>query len=634
MKLQGKMTTKLAPLAAFLLLAAALVAVNVLFAFVPIRVDITEEGLFTLSKGSKEIVAGFEEPTTIKLYYSESLENIPVAFKSYSTKVIELLREYQSYSDGMVSLELINPEPDTEDEEWATRYGLSPARLPNGTNLLFGMVVLSADREAVVPFFDPRREKFLEYEISQTLLRVRQESKPKIGVLSYLPVAGFGNPRVPGRGQEDWVFLQELKKNFEVEMLPPDSLVEIGADFQLVVLIHPKLMPRRVSYALDQYLMRGGKLMALVDPNSRMDQGGQGQFGSPTNSELKYLFEAWDLKFDSMKIVGDHKLATKVNSPQHGVIDYPVWLSVTSANLAQDQVITNELESLTLIDSGAFIPGEKFPYTFTPLISTSDKAAFVDFATIRMVNPVTIAKMIEPDGTIYALSGLITGTFKSAYPDGPPPTPKANGNPAEEEKAKLPERKLPHLAQGEKETSVLVVGDADFMADQFSVERVNFFGNIIMRPINDNLNFVLNAVEFLAGDQALIHIRSRGKFSRPFTLVAELETKAAERYLKEEQQLSDQLESVKQKLAAIEREKPEGQQVLLSPEQLEAVKSFRLEEQRTRKALKEVRKVLRQDIETLGNQLLAFNLLLMPLLVSLVGFVIILRRTRRKGGRS
>jgi ABC-type uncharacterized transport system involved in gliding motility auxiliary subunit len=631
---QGKLNSGLVPVAAFVLLGLGLVAVNVLAAFVPLRADVTEEGLYTLSAGSRAIVGKLEDPVTIKLYYSESLPDVPVAFKSYSSKVIELLREFEAHAGGKLTLETFDPKPDTEEEEWATRYGLTPARMPNGGSLYFGMVAIAVDREGTVPFFDPRREKFLEYDIAQTLGRIGHAGKEKIGLLSFLPIMGFGGPMFGGMRQQqpDWVVLQELRKSYEVELLQPNNLVEVPEEMRMVMVVHPKALPEAASYALDQFLLRGGKLMVFVDPNARLDSGAQVQYGGPTNSNLEALFQAWGVKFDGMNIVGDTELATRVNAPQQGVIDYPVWITVNANYLNHDQVITSELEELTLIDAGAFEPEKDFAYQFTPLITSSANSGTVDFTAVRMMNPATLARMIKPDGTKRILAAMITGTFQSAYPGGPPPPPKAEGK--EGEKQEPPGKPtLPHLAVGRQDSTVVLVGDADFMADQFSINQVNFFGNVVSQPINDNLNFVLNAAEFLMGSQELIHIRSRGQFSRPFTRVAELQVQAAARYRTEEERLSQQLEEVKRKLSELERQKPTGEKVILSPEQLEAVRTYRLEEQRTSKALREVRKVLRQDIESLGNNLLAVNMLVVPLLVAVGGFLVIFRRTRRSGGK-
>ncbi len=629
---KGKLAPRLIPLAAFAMLLIALIAVNVLAAFVPLHLDVTEEGLYTLSNGTRQILSGIKDPITLKLYYSQNLPDMPVAFTTYSTKVIELLHGYESAAPAhRLRLEVYDPAPDTDDEEWATRYGLNPARLPNGSNLYFGLVVVAANHEATVPFFDPRREKFLEYDISEAIARVQEAKQPKIGVLSDLPI-GYAGGQVPGQQQGNWAILQDLQKSFEVQSLDPNSLVEIPAELRLVLVVHPKLVPARISYALDQFVLRGGKLIVLVDPNSRLDPSGGGQFGAPTNSSLDDLFKAWGIKFDKMQIVGDMQLATRVNSGQFGLIDYPIWITLTPKFLNHEQVITSELEELTFIDAGRFETTPDFKLTFTPLVSSSTNSGMVDFSTVRLFNPLQVSKAIKSDGKAKVLAALVTGKFPSAYTDGPPKPPEG-AKIGKEEQEQLAKRAAQHLKEAKAETSVVLIGDADFIGDQFSVQQVNFFGNVVTRPINDNLNLVLNAAEFLSGNQALIHIRSRGKFSRPFTRLAALQVKAAARYTQQEQRLSDKLEEVKKKLGELERQRPKGSDLMLSPAQMDAVRQYRLEEQRTRHDLREVRKVLRQDIEQLGNVLLAINLLVMPLLVALLGFVIILRRSRRSGGK-
>ena len=629
---KGKLAPRLIPLASFAMLIVALVAVNVLAAFVPLQLDVTEEGLYTLSKGTRQVLSGIKDPITLKLYYSQNLPDIPVAFTTYSTKVVELLHEYESAAPAhRLRLEIYDPAPDTDEEEWATRYGLSPARLPNGNSLYFGLVVVAADHEATVPFFDPRREKFLEYDISEAIARVQEDKQPKIGVISYLPIGAAG-PRFPGQPQNNWAILQDLQKSFEVQQLDPSTLVEVPADLRLLLVVHPRVVPPRLSYALDQFVLRGGKMIVLVDPNSRIDASGGGRYGAPTNSSLDELFKAWGIKFDKMQIVGDTQLATRVNSGQFGLIDYPIWITVTPKYLNRGQVITSELEELTFIDSGRFETTPNFKLSFTPLVSSSTQSGMVDFGTVRLFTPLQISQAIKPDGKTKVLAALVSGKFPTAYPDGPP-APAQGAKFSKEEQAQLDARAGHQLKEAKAETSVVLIGDADFIADQFSVQQVNFFGNVVTRPINDNLSLVLNAAEFLSGNQALIHIRSRGKFSRPFTRVAALQARAAARYNQQEQRLSDKLDEVKKKLSELERQRPKGSDLMLSPAQMDAVRQYRLEEQRTRHALREVRKVLRQDIEQLGNLLLALNLLAVPLLVAGAGFVIILRRSRRSGGR-
>ena len=628
---QNPLLSKIIPLAAFLLLAVGLVAVNVLFAFIPMRLDITDEGLFTLSDGSRNIVANLEEATTIKLYYSADLAEIPVSFKTYSTKVIELVRRYAALSKGKLSLEIFDPKPDTDEEDWASRYGLEGARLPTGNTFFFGMVVLSAEREEVVKFFDPRREKFLEYDISRAISRVGQADKVKLGLLTSLPMAGYSGPMGRGRGQE-WTFITELRKEYAIEMISPGDLVEVPKDIKMMLVIHPKNVTDSVSYALDQFLLRGGKLLVMVDPNSRLDPAAQQRFGMPTNSDLKKLFSAWGIQFDATKILGDLELPTRVNSPQDGVVDYPIWVSFNSKFMNREQVITADLEEIALIDTGVFSTKDGFSLKFTPLINSSKKSAMVDFASVRMLSPSALARSIVPDGKERVAAALLTGSFKSAYPGGPPPPPKPQ--PAAGGKTEPPKKPaLPHLTESKQESSVVLIGDVDFISDQFSIEKFNFFGNVVAKRRNDNFNLVFNAVDFLAGSQDLIYIRSRGRSSRPFTKVSAMLSEAADKFAEEETRLSTKLETVKAKLEAIEKNTPKGQKIILTRDQLEEIKAFQLEEERTKKELRKVRKNLRQKIKALGSSLLFGNLLAMPLLVALVGFVVLFMRNRRKGGK-
>ena len=628
---QNPLLSKIIPLAAFLLLAVGLVAVNVLFAFIPMRLDITDEGLFTLSDGSRNIVANLEEATTIKLYYSADLAEIPVSFKTYSTKVIELVRRYAALSEGKLSLEIFDPKPDTDEEDWASRYGLEGARFPTGNTFFFGMVVLSAEREEVVKFFDPRREKFLEYDISRAISRAGQAAKVKLGLLTSLPMAGYSGPMGRGRGQE-WTFITELRKEYAIEMISPGDLVEVPKDIKMMLVIHPKNVTDSVSYALDQFLLRGGKLLVMVDPNSRLDPAAQQRFGMPNNSDLKKLFSAWGIQFDATKILGDLELPTRVNSPQDGVVDYPIWVSFNSKFMNREQVITADLEEIALIDTGVFSTKDGFSLKFTPLINSSKNSAMVDFASVRMLSPSALARSIVPDGKERVAAALLTGSFKSAYPGGPPPPPKPQ--PAAGGKTEPPKKPaLPHLTESKQESSVVLIGDVDFISDQFSIEKFNFFGNVVAKRRNDNFNLVFNAGDFLAGSQDRIYIRSRGRSSRPFTKVSAMLSEAADKFAEEETRLSTKLETVKAKLEAIEKNTPKGQKIILTRDQLEEIKAFQLEEERTKKELRKVRKNLRQIIKALGSSLLFGNLLAMPLLVALVGFVVLFMRNRRKGGK-
>jgi len=627
----------LIPVASIALLIVGLIAANVVAALVPLRIDVTQARLFTLTDGTRRILQGLKDPVTVKLYLPDSVPDAPVTVKTFARRAKDLLQEYQSNAQGKLTLQIYDPKPDTEDEDWATRYGLTPAQLPDGSKLYLGMVVLSGGREAAIPFLDPRRERFLEYDVSQAIARVNQAQRPKIAILPGLPIYGQQGGQFGQQMEGEWTFVRELRKSYQVDYLFPQDLGEVPDGVSVVIALHPKNLSEPVLFALDQFLLRGGKLIVMTDPNSRLDpMGGQGMAGA-TNSNLEPLYKAWGVKFDANMVVADQQLATRVNTPSQGVVSFPLWLTLHADQLNRDLVITSQLEEITLIDPGAFSLEEKAKYKLTPILSSTGNSGLIDLGTVRFASPLDISKQLKTDGKVRVLAGLLTGTFDTAFPAGrpkPPPPPKPM--PGQKAPAAKPEplKPLTHplLAKAAREGSILLIGDVDFIADRFSVQTSNFFGNAVTQPINDNLSFILNAVEFMAGSQDLIQIRSRGQVSRPFTRLANMQLQAAKKFQEREQFLTNRLEEVKKKLVGLESQKQEGQKLVLTPAQMQEVKGFREEEARVRGQLRDVRKVLRQDIENLGNVLLAINLLVVPLIVSACGFVVILRRGRRRGG--
>src|SRR5579863_9528678 len=585
----------LIPAASILLLLVGLVAVNVLAALFPLRLDITEDRLFTLTDGTRHILAELKEPVTIKLYVPDSVPDAPVTVKTFARRTRDLLHEYQSASKGKVKVQIYDPKPDSEDEDWANRYGLTPAQMPDGSKLYFGLTVLSGGREAPIPFLDPRRERFLEYDISQAITRVGEAHRPRIGIIPGLPI--YGQQSGPmGQTEGEWTFVRELRKSYQVDYLFPQDLTEVPDGISVVVVLHPKNLNDASLFALDQYLLRGGKLIVMTDPNSRMDpMAGQG-FAASTNSDLPKLFKAWGVQYDPNMVVADQALATRVNTPSQGVVQFPLWLSLHPAQLNHDLAITSQLEEITLIDSGSFSLMDKSPYKLTPILSSTGNSGLVDLATVRFASPLDISKQLKPDGKVRILSGLLTGTFTTAFPDGRPKplTDPKDKNKKKDTKAEaLKPLTHPVLAKADKDGSILLIGDGDFIADRFSVQVSNFFGNQVVQPINDNLSFILNAIEFMAGSQDLIQIRSRGQVSRPFTRVADMQLQAARKFQEREAFLQQRLDDVKKKLESLEGQKQAGQRLVLTPAQVDEVRRFREEEAQVRGQLRDVRKVLR-----------------------------------------
>ncbi|MBF0287717.1 MAG: Gldg family protein [SAR324 cluster bacterium] len=611
------------------LLIVCLVGVNVVGSFLPLRVDITDDRLYTISEGTKKILDDLEETVTIKYYFSKSNSALPTEFKAYAQRIKELLEEYSYLSSGKIKLEVFDPKPDTEEEEWAEQYGISPIALPNGDHLYLGMIALLLDQEVVIPFFDMRREEFLEYDISQAILTVNNPQSPKIGIISSLNMNGGGPPAMGARRPpSQWAVVAELKKNFDVEMLLP-STEEISDDITLLLLIHPKGFSERLHYAVDQYVLRGGRLVVLVDPSSYFDaQNSPGaQYGMPPNpkSDLPKLLKQWGVTFDAGKLVGDFRYATPINAGGGQVVRYPLWMSLADEAMPSEHPITSQLESLLFVDSGYLKKAKDSSVEFTPILQTSLDSAVIDSMKTRFSKPDQIIRDLRPDKEVKVLAAFIKNQFETAFPEGQPPEEKTEeGKEAQKENVPL---KHAHLKKAQEANTILVIADVDFITDSFSVQKLNFLGQTITQPLNDNLNFMLNAVEFISGNDALMSIRSRGRFTRPFTRLIALEQKAQLRFQEEEIALKSKLKEVQDKLRNLEEQKDSKQKRLLTLEQQQEIKEFRVEELKTRKRLREVRKILRQDIESLGNWLLGLNILLIPSLVAFIGIVFYRRRT-------
>lgn len=622
-------------LGSIVLLLICLVAINVMASFVPLRFDLTEERLYTISAGSRKILSNLEEPVRINFYYSRNNAELPPNFKTYAQRVQELLEEYAVLSNGKVILEISDPKPDTEEEEWAQKYGIKTITLPSGNTVYFGALVSMLDQEMLLPYFDQRRQEFLEYDISQAIHKVSSTSTSKVGVLSALNLQG-GRSIIPGQPPvQKWVFLSELEKSVKVDNLPLTT-EEIPDDISLLIVLHPRGFSPRLKYALDQFVLRGGRLVVLLDPNARVDMASpQNQFGQQPqiSSDLPGLLKAWGVDYDSTKVVGDHLHATQVNTGQ-GVMSFPMWMTFRSQSLDQEHPITAQLENLLFVEAGSLKKASGSKTEFSALISLSDKSGLIDAFRLRFSAPDQLSRDMKVDNETKALMAITAGIFSSAFPDGQPVKEKKDpqASATDEENEEEIALKHTHLKKAAVRNSILLFSDVDFLSDQFSVQKLNFLGQTIIQPTNDNLNLMLNAAEHLSGNEALMSIRSRGRFSRPFTRLLAMQKQAQLLHQAEERQLLSQLDEVQQRLnSLLESAGEKGQkEVILPPYVQEEIQQFREEERQARRKLREVRKILRQDIEQLGQGLLLLNMLLVPLIVGIIGVIVYRYRTRQR----
>lgn len=604
---------------AFLLLIVLILG-NYLINNLSFKVDLTDGRVFTLSPGSKTILANLEEPVTIEFYFSRSLDSLPVFFKNYASRVEELLRQYERHGRSMVTLRIIDPRPDSEQEEEALRSGLRPNPMPSGENLFLGVIISQADQEEVMPFLDPSTENILEYRLTSTLDRVTRFARPRLGLISSLDILGDRspprNPRQPNPNPQPWILAQQMRHYFEVIKIE-EVAPRLPEDLDVLVIIQPGELSPALEFAIDQYLLGGGRVFLAVDPSSqkaaRSVDPRMMQFGMmpPTSSDLPTLLDGWGIDYEDDKVAGDRDHPTQLNDGRGNVFSLATWPSIGRAHFNQDHILTNQLDSVLLVEPGFFSvrPGRNLEVT--PLITITGRSGFIPTAFLNTENPAQISARFIPTGNDKMLAGIIRGHFRSAFPSGPPTPDEDDDDPWTPPETWLTESREPGL--------LIMSADVDWLADDFSVRRMDLMGYSDVQPINENIFLASNIFEFLAGSSDLISIRARGTIDRPFTVVQRLQASSLEIYQAELSRLENRLEEVQTKLAEIQAQRGETGQMVLSPEQREAIEQFRAEEAEMRAKRREIRQALREDIESLKRRLFLINLLITPFFVTMIG---------------
>lgn len=587
-----------------ILILALIVAINVISSQLFFRWDITKEKIYTLSEGSKNIVKANEGKILLKFYFSNENPNVPLNYKNYGQRVEELLQEYVNLNSDL-NLELLNPKPDSDEELWADRYGLVGHDLNIGYKFYLGLVIIKGDQEQVIPFFDLRRQNFLEYDITQAIYKFNQPKDKYLGIMTDVPV--FGNPK--------WAFVSELEKHYKVKQVPIDSY-EIEESIQTLVVIHPTDYSEVSEYAIDQFVLNGGTLVVLVDPFMRTDPQLNSRGHNPQNrSELRKLFSKWGVSYNASNIIGDFENAMTVQIPNLGVTPYTLWQNFRADDLNGELEPLQQIGDLKIIEGGGFRINAS-DLEFVPLVSTTESAGDINNGFVAFQTPLAINQQIKPSGKPWHIAGLLSGNFQSAFTEAP----------------KLEEGKSftkVHIADSKSESQVLIVTDVDFISDDFSVQKFNLLGSTIIQPRNDNLAFLLNIIDFIGGSKDLISIRGRGSYTNPFTKITELERQSQEEYIAVEAELKNRLEEVQKKLSDLKPQQGSNK-IILNKEQVEQIRQYRKQESDTRTELREIRKLLRQDIEELEIIIKVLNLTVAPIIVVLAGLIIFVYRSYSK----
>ncbi len=619
---------------AIVLLLIGLVLVNYLATSIPLRLDATAESIYTLSAGTKKMLSTIEEPVSIDLYFTKDAGGLPIAYKNYAVRVQEMLRQYVRASRGKLTLNLINPRADTPEEEKATASGLQPqVAQQGGEQFFFGLIVTQADQQKTIPAFAPQREQFLEYDLSKLVYSVQQLDKRKLGLLTSLPLQGT-NPQemqmmmmMRRQPQPSQMVVGELEQSFKVTTIEATA-TELPADLDALLVAHPQNVSPKLQFAIDQFLLGGKPVFLALDPSSQHfkrqsnpQQQMMGQAPQNVSSDLPTLLSAYGIQYDAQKVVGDLENATQVQTGGGGTARYPIWLSLRGKEaFNQKSLPTAQLNSAMFIESGSIAKKEGSTLTFTPLVETSAQAGDIASMMLQFAQPDDVAKQIIPSGK-KTIAALVTGKFKSAFPDGAPKDDPKPEDPTKKDDAKKEAPKLAadSLKESKTNSTLFVIADTDWLFDDYSVRKINFFGQSAAEPFNDNLAFAANTVEFLGGSQDLISIRGKGSSVREFTVVRQMESSAQKQYQSKIAELDGQLADVQKKLSELQGKKGEGNRLVATPEMAKAIESFQKEQAKFRGQRREIRLKLREDIDRLENRLLVINLLATPLLVGVFG---------------
>ena len=594
------------------------------------RLDLTQNKLYTLTPGTQQVLNELKEPINLYFYFSrEAAAKQAPLLMPYATRVREFLEELAARSNGKIHLRIVDPQPFSDDEDRAAEFGLQSLQSGGGDALYFGLAgTNSTDGRSAIPTFQADREEFLEYDVAKLINELGTPKKPVIGLLSTLGMQGQFNP-MTGQMGDPWPIYTQLEELFTVRSLTPD-VDHIDQDVDVLMLVHPKQLPPKSLYAIDQFVMRGGRILLFVDPNAGGDTSGQ----DPSNpmagmmadhsSDLEPLLKAWGVDYDPTKVIGDLKLGLEVRTNmQSPPVRHIGILGLGHDDMDHKDVLTASLDKINLATAGwvAARPGAKI--SFEPLLLSSTSAAPIPAQRFNaLTDPSTLRDGFKPTGTRYALAARITGPVDSAFPQGPPPDEKAPAGPP-----------AAHLTKSAQPANIVIIADTDMLMDYMWVQMHEVFGQRVAQAFANNGDLVANILDNLSGSSALISVRGRATFSRPFERVEALRRQADDRLRSKALELQSELQQTETKLTELQNKRNDQSSLMLSPEQEAELKRFVAEKARVRKELRETQRGLDVDIDRLDSWLKLVNIAIAPLCVAVAGVIILsLRRRRRTTG--
>lgn len=587
------------------------------------RLDLTANNQYTLSEGTLEILDSIDEPINLQFYFSEESSRELPPIRTYAARVREMLEEMAARADGKLRLTIIDPKPFSEEEDEATSSGLQavPTGL-GGQNLIFGLVGTNATTgRVIVPFLQPDKETFLEYDVAKLIQSLVVETKPVIGLISALPVSGGFDPGTR-QMSEPWAVIAGLRDLFEVRPLGTD-LASIDSAINVLLVIHPKELSDNTQYAIDQFVMRGGRLMVMVDPQATIDQS-QADPQNPTadmfsakTSDLPKLFAGWGVEYNPGQVVADRRTALQVSVAQgRPPVRHPLILGLGREQMNQEDIVSAELDTVNLDTAGHFRLAQDSTLSLEPLLQSSNDAMLIDAERVRFVpDPSELMTDFQPSGENYVLAARLSGPLRTAFPD-------RSGE--------------DHLTEATAPAQILLFADVDMASNRLWVQVQSFFGQQIQNPFASNGDLLVNGIDNISGSSSLISVRGRGTSSRPFTVVQTMRRDADDQFRAKQQQLEEELRETERKLSELQQAKGDTSALILSGEQQTELLNFQQRRGEIRKELRAVQRSLDAGIERLGTWLKFINIALVPLLViaAAIFYASVRARRRRQSAQS
>jgi ABC-type uncharacterized transport system involved in gliding motility auxiliary subunit len=596
-----------------------------------VRVDLMQNRLYTLSPGTRQVLAELKEPVNLYFYFSrEAAAGHAPLVLPYATRVREFLEELAARAGGKIQLRIVDPQPFSDDEDRAAEFGLQPLHAGGGDAFYFGLAgTNSTDGRATIASFQADREEFLEYDVAKLINELGTPKKPVIGLMSTLGLQGQFNP-MTGQMGEPWPILTQLQELFALRTLGAD-VDHIDKDVDVLMLVHPKQLPPKTLYAIDQFVMRGGRVLLFVDPNAGADTSGQDPSnplaGAMANhsSDLNPLLAAWGVDYDATKVVGDLERGLDVRtSMQSPPVRHIGILGLAHRDMNQKDVVSASLDKINVATAGALAahPGAKT--TFEALLQSSTSAALIPSQRFNaLTDPSALRDGFKPTGIRYTLAARITGPVDSAFPQGPPPDQKPAAGPP-----------IAHLAKTTAPANIVVIADTDLLMDYMWVQTRELLGQRVSQAFANNGDFVANLLDNLSGSSALISVRGRATFSRPFERVEALRRQADDRLRTKALELQAQLQQTEAKLGELQSKRNDQSSIMMSAEQQAEVQRFVADKARVRKELRETQRGLDVEINRLNTWLKVINIGVAPLLVAVAGVSILSVRRRRRAAVS